>query len=117
MPADVGHTKTADQPMDELDCGPGRNGAHQLHLHPLGELVDGDVEVAVAPLRSREWTEDVQAPDSKRPSEWDGLQLLCWLMNLLGMELACLAPLDHLSRVPERRRPVKATSVRLCGES
>jgi hypothetical protein len=107
----------ADQPTDELDCGPGWNGAHQLHLHPLGELVDGDVEVAVAPLRSREWTEDVQPPDSKRPSEWDGLQLLRQLMNLLGMELACLTPLDHLSHVPERRQPVEAALVHLRGES
>jgi hypothetical protein len=52
----VRHTKMADQPTDELDCGPSRNGAHRLHLHPLGKLIDGDVEVAVAPLCSREWT-------------------------------------------------------------
>jgi hypothetical protein len=30
------------------------------------------------------------------------LQFLRRLMNLLGMELACLAPLDHLRHVPER---------------
>jgi hypothetical protein len=59
--------------MDELDCGPGRDGAHRLHLQPLGKLVDGDVEVAVAPLHSREWTQDVQPPNSKGPSEQDGL--------------------------------------------
>jgi hypothetical protein len=53
-------------------------------------------------LRSGEWTENVQPPDCKGPSEWDGLQLLCRLMNLLGMELARLAPLDHLRRIPER---------------
>jgi hypothetical protein len=55
----VRHTKTADQPMDELDCRPGRYGAHRLHLHTLGKLVDGDIEVAIAPLRSREWTQNV----------------------------------------------------------
>jgi hypothetical protein len=37
-------------------------------------------------------------------------------MNLLGMELACLAPLDHLCRIPERRRLVEANVVRLRGE-
>jgi hypothetical protein len=39
----IRHTKAIDQPTDELDYGPGRNGAHRLHLHPLGKLVDGDV--------------------------------------------------------------------------
>jgi hypothetical protein len=62
-----------DQVTDELDYRPGRNSAHQPHLHPLGKLVDGDIEVVVAPLRSREWTEDVQPPNSKGPSKWDGL--------------------------------------------
>jgi hypothetical protein len=38
--------------MDELDCIPGRGSAHRLHLCPLGKLVDGDVEVAVASLRT-----------------------------------------------------------------
>jgi hypothetical protein len=92
----------ADQPTDELDCGPGRNSAYRLHLHPLGKFVDGDVKVAVAPLCSRERTQDVQPPNNEGPSERDGLQLMRWLMNLLGVELACLAPLDHFSRVPER---------------
>jgi hypothetical protein len=42
------------QPMDEPDCRPGQDSAHRLHLRPLDKLVDGDVEVAVAPLRLRE---------------------------------------------------------------
>jgi hypothetical protein len=32
-------------------------------------------------------------------------------MNLLGVELARLAPLDHLSRVRERRRPIEAAVI------
>jgi hypothetical protein len=95
----VRHAEVAHQPLNELDGRPGGNGAHQLHLRPLGELVDGDVDVALAPLRSREWTQDVQPLNSKGPSERDGLQLLRWLMDLLGMELACLAPLDHLRSI------------------
>jgi hypothetical protein len=91
-----------DQPTDELDCGPGQDGAHRFHLHPLGEFVDGNIEVAVAPLRSGEWTKDVQPPYCKGPSEWDGSQLLRRLVDLLGMELARLTPLDHLRRVSER---------------
>jgi hypothetical protein len=112
----VRHTKMADQAMDELDCRPGRNGAHRIHLYPLGKLVDGDIEVEISPLRSREWTQDVQPPNSKGPSERDGLQLLCWLMYLLGVELARLAPLDHLCSIPEHRRPVEAATICLRGE-
>jgi hypothetical protein len=37
-------------------------------------------------------------------------------MNLLGMELACLTPLDHLSHVRERRRPVEAVAICFPGE-
>jgi hypothetical protein len=104
------------QPMDELDGRPGRNGTHWFHLRPLGELVDGDVEVAIDPLSSREWTQDVQPPNSKGPSEQEGLQLLRWLMNLFGMELARLAPLEHLSGIRERRRLVEAAAIHFPGE-
>jgi hypothetical protein len=97
--------------MDKLDCGPGWNGAHWLHLHSLGKLVDGDVEVVIAHMRSREWTQDVQPLNSKGPSEWDGLQLLRWLMYLLGVELARLAPLDHFCYIPEHRRPVETAVI------
>ena len=47
--------KPANEAFDELDRGAGWDGADGFHLCPLGELVDGDVEVAVAPRRSREW--------------------------------------------------------------
>jgi hypothetical protein len=52
----VRHIEMAHQPTDELDSRPGWNCAHRFHLCPLGELVDCDVEVAIALLRSREWT-------------------------------------------------------------
>jgi hypothetical protein len=104
------------QPTDEFDGRPGRNRAHQVHLCPLGELIDGDVEVAIAPLHSREWSQDVQPPNNKGPSEWDGLQLLRRLMDLLGMDFARLTPLDHLSSIRERRRPVEATAICFPGE-
>jgi hypothetical protein len=37
-------------------------------------------------------------------------------MNLLGMELARLAPLDHLSRVQECQRLVEAAAICFPGE-
>jgi hypothetical protein len=67
-------------------------------------------------LRLREQTQNVQPSNSEGPSEWDGLQLLRRLMNLLGVELACLAPLDHVGHVPECRTPVEAAAMRLPGE-
>jgi hypothetical protein len=62
-------------------------------------------------LRSGKWTENVQPPNCKGPSEWDGSQLLRRLMYLLSVELACLAPLDHLRCISERRRPVEAAPI------
>jgi hypothetical protein len=38
------------------------------------------------------------------------LKLLRRLMDLLGVELAHLATLDHFRCVPERRRPVEAAA-------
>ena len=40
-----------DKALDGLDDRACRDGAHGFHLRPLGELVDGDVEVAVAASR------------------------------------------------------------------
>ena len=50
----VGDPEPAYESLDELDRGAGRDGADGFYLRPLGELVDGDIEVAVAPRRSRE---------------------------------------------------------------
>ena len=46
--------KPAYDTLDELDRRSGRDGADGFYLRPFGELVDGDIEVAVAPRRSRE---------------------------------------------------------------
>ena len=65
--------KSAHEALDELDRRASRDGADGFHLRPLGELVDVDVEVAVAPRRSRERAQDIQRPNHKRPRERDGL--------------------------------------------
>jgi hypothetical protein len=64
------------QPMDELDGRPGRNGTHQFHLRPLGELVDGHVEVAIAPCARGNEPRMSSPQNNEGPSERDGLQLL-----------------------------------------
>ena len=62
----VGDAKTKYQSLDELDRGPRRDCADSFHLCPLGEFIDGDVEVAVAPERARERSQNVQPPDRER---------------------------------------------------
>jgi hypothetical protein len=54
---------------------------------------------------------------AKGQSERDGLQSLGRLMNLLGMELVRLTPLDHLGSVYERRGPVETSAVCFSGKS
>ena len=45
--------EAAYEALDELDSRAGWDGMDGFHFRPLGELVDGDVDVAVAPRRSR----------------------------------------------------------------
>src|SRR5664279_3875370 len=87
-----------------------------LHLRPLGKLVDGDVEVAVAPERARERSQNVQPPDREWPREGDGLQFLRWLMNLLGVELVGLAGPDKLGGILKRSGPVETAAESFAGE-
>ena len=72
-----------------------RDGVHRFNLRPFGELVDGDVEVAVAPAGAWEGSQDVQPPDREGPGERDGLEPQCGLVDLLGVKLARLAGLDN----------------------
>ena len=90
--------------------------ADGFYLCPPSELIDGDVEVAVAPRHSRERAQDIQSPDREWPRERDGLEALSRLMDLLGVELAGLAGLHQLSRVVECRRPVESAAECLTDE-
>ena len=45
----VGDPEAAHEALDELDSTAGWNGSDGFHFCPLGELVDGDVEITVAP--------------------------------------------------------------------
>ena len=50
----VGDPEAAHEALDELDSRAGWDGTDGFHFRPLGELVDGDVKIAVAPWRPRE---------------------------------------------------------------
>ena len=45
----IRNPEMAHEALDELDGRAGWDGADGLYLCPFGELVDGDVEVAIAP--------------------------------------------------------------------
>src|SRR3954469_25736184 len=89
----VWHPEPAHDTPDELDRGARGDGTDNLHLCPLGELVNGDVEVAVAPWRPREWAQNIQPPNCEWPREGYSLQAPRRLMDLLGMKLAGLTSL------------------------
>ena len=50
----VGDLEAAHEALDELDSRAGWDGTDGFHFRPLGELVDGVIEVTVAPWRPRE---------------------------------------------------------------
>ena len=112
----VGDPKIAHEALDELDHRASWNGADGFNLRPLSELVDGDVDVSIAPRHPRKQAQNIQSPYYERPREWNGLEALSWLMDLLGMELAGLIGLHQLSHVVEHRRPVESTSECLADE-
>ena len=97
-------------------CQACRDCADSFHLGPLGELVHGDVEVAIAPWRPRKRAQDIQPPDCEWPFEGYSLQTSSWLMDLLGMELAGLASLYQFDNIIERSGPIESTAERLANE-
>jgi hypothetical protein len=66
-----------------------------LVLYPLGELVDGDVNILESTQSMLKGANHVQSPACKGPGGWDHLQGLCWDVDLLGEELTSFTPLDQ----------------------
>jgi hypothetical protein len=52
--------KPTDDGLDELDCRLLVDLDHRGHIPPLGEFVDGDIEIPVPSDGPREWPQDVQ---------------------------------------------------------
>ena len=104
----VGYAEAANQTLDEFHRRSCRDVPDWFHFRRLGELVDGDVEVAVAPDSSWERSQDVESQDRKRPGEGDGLESLGGPVHLLRMELTGLAGLDELGGILEGGRPVES---------
>src|SRR3990170_4437887 len=75
---------------------------------PLCKHVDCNVQEFKAPGSTREGADDVEPPDRERPGERDGLEGLSWLVNVLGVELACFTSDDHRQGVLKGYRPVES---------
>jgi hypothetical protein len=56
-----------DDALDKLDCGLFVNLDHRGCFRPLGELVDGDVQIPESSNSPGERTQDVQRPHDKCP--------------------------------------------------
>jgi hypothetical protein len=59
--------KPADDGHDELDRGLHVDLDHRGCFWPLGELIDGGVQILESSDGPREWTQDVQPPYGKWP--------------------------------------------------
>ena len=89
-----------DEPVDDVeeefdrlfraDVGDG------LGFYPLGELVDHYEQVSEATRALFEGSYHVDALDHERPSDGDGLKLLCQQVRLPSVQLASLTPTDDL---------------------
>ena len=55
-------------------------------------------------------------PKLQMAMKGDGLEALCWLVRLLGMELACLAGPDELDGVLKRGGPIEPMEESLLDE-
>jgi hypothetical protein len=61
----VWDSKPADDGLDELDCILLIDLDHRGRFRPLGEFVDGDIEIPVPSNGPGKWPQDVQLPNSE----------------------------------------------------
>jgi hypothetical protein len=79
-------------------------------LDPLGEFIDGDQEVRVAPGCLLQGADEVQTPYSKRLGDGYRLQSMSGQVGLPCVELTPLAGADNSSGVGHRGRTIETLS-------
>jgi hypothetical protein len=87
-----------------------KNATACSDLDPLGEFVDGDQQVRVAPGCLLQGTDEVQTPHSERPGDGYCLQSLSGQVGLLCVELTPLAGAHNPSGVGHHGWPVETLS-------
>ena len=103
-------TESMDNVFKELDCFLCGSRDKRFVLDPLGEFVDGDIDIPKTTWRWLERPDHIQSPACKRPGSWDGLQFLCWHVYLLGEKLTSFTMSNEVFCVGDGRRPVKTSS-------
>jgi hypothetical protein len=88
----------------------------RAHLDPLGELVNGDQQVGVAPGRLSQGPDNVQPSHGTGTRDGDRLEGVRWEVGLAGVELAPLAGAHNLVGVGDRGGPVEALAERIAHE-
>ena len=106
----VRETKSVDDIFEELDCFLCSSRDKRFILDPLGELVDGDVHVLETTWHWLERTDHIQSPACEGLGSWDGLQLLCRHVYLLGEKLASFTTSDEVFCIGDGHGPVKTSS-------
>lgn len=102
-----------DDSEDELDSFLRLDLWYWYHFDPLGELVDPDDQVGVAPGRFLQRPYQIQSPDREWSRDGYGLQGLSAQMCLPGVELAALVGANDVSHVGHSRRPVESLAKRV----
>jgi hypothetical protein len=103
----MGNSTSRDDVIEELDGGRAVELFDWFGLDPIGELVHSNQQMRQAPGRGLEWSYHVQAPDSKRPGERDGLEGHRWTVSMLGEALAAVALFHQLLFILLGCRPVE----------
>ena len=104
----IGDSKAAYNSSNESDCGLCYLCPDGLHFHPFCKLVNGDDQILIPPHCSAEVSHDVKSPNREGPGQWNCLQSLSWLMNVLGMELESFTGLHDIFRICHGRGPIKS---------
>jgi hypothetical protein len=63
----VQDTDLVDDRLDEVECSLSIDFDHRGRFQPLGDFVDGDVDIPVPFDSSGKWPQDVQPPYTKWP--------------------------------------------------
>ena len=99
-----------DDVCEEQHCLFGLDSCDGSDFNPLGELVDHDKQVGEAPGCFLQRPDEVEATNSKGPSDGDRLQSLSREVDLPSVKLASLTGSDDLSGVGHGGGPVEALS-------
>ena len=104
----IGNFKAAYNSSVELERGLRSLCPDGFHFHPFCKLVNGDDQILITPHCLGEVSHNVKLPDREGPGQWDCLQGLSWLVNILGMKLASFTGLHDMCCICHGCVPIKA---------